>query len=208
MIKNHKICCKHATLFVLLLGLFFVSAFFARATEVDRNSFCDLEGIPGDVIDMQITLTGTSQEERTGFWDIHYKETEGDDSKMDITSWITIEPKDYVINEGESKSFVIKVVIPEDAEQGLWGAISTEAGMPGHSDERRTYIIFKDAVTGGNVYSGLLLPAAVNVLPSPDPLVPIINFVKKNTVTIALAVIIIVLLIKPFLKRKKRVIKG
>lgn len=202
MIKNHKIYHRSAILFVLLFGLMFISAFSVRATEVDRVSLCDLEGLPGDAIDTKITLTGTDLEERTGFWYTHYKEVEGDDSKMDITSWITIEPKDYSVKEGESMVFTIKVAIPKDAGPGLWGATSVEAGKPGHSYERRTYLIFKDAITGGNVYSGLLLPVAINVLPSPNPLTPLINFVKKNIMTTALCIVIIALLAMLMLKRK------
>jgi hypothetical protein len=171
-------------------------------------SLCDLEGIPGKTIDTQITLTGTGLEERTGFWYTHYKEIEGDNDKMDITSWITFEPKDYSVKEGESKVFIIRVKIPKDAGPGLWGAISEEAGMGGHSSERRTYITFKDTITGGNVYSGLLLPVSVNILPSPNPLAPVINFVKKNIMTVVLSIVIIVLLAMQLLRRKKQVSKG
>lgn len=204
MTKNHKICYEGTILFVLLFGLLLVSTFSVCATEVDRISVCNLEGYPGETIDMEITLTGTGPEERSGFWEIFYKEIEGDDHKMDITSWIEIEPRDYVIKEEETKVFIIKANIPKDAEPGLWGATSVEAAKEGHSAERRTYIVFKDAITGGNVYSGLLLPVAINVLPSPDPLVPIINFVKQNIVTIVLVAVIIVLLVRPLLKRKSK----
>ena len=206
MTKNHKMYCKNTILFTLLFGLLLIPVSVALATEVGRTSLY-LESYPGETIDMEITLTGTSPEERSGFWHTYYKEVEGDSDKMDITSWITIEPENYTIEQEEIKTFNVKVKIPKDAGQGLWGALSEEAGKPGHSEERRTYIVFKDANTGGNVYSGLLLPTAVNVLPSPDPLVPIINFVKKNIVTIALSLVIIILLIKPLLKRKKRVSK-
>lgn len=200
--------CRSTALFVLLFALLLIPVSVALATEVDRMSLCDLEGFPGDVIDTEITLSGTTSEERSGFWYTHYKEVEGDDDRMDITSWITIEPKDYTVKEGETKVFNVKVKIPKDAGPGLWGATSEEAGKEGHSDERRTYLVFKDAVTGGNVYSGLLLPTAVNVLPSPDPLAPIINFVKQNIITIALSIVIIVLLARPLLRRKKQVSKG
>lgn len=209
MTKNYKMYCKSRTiLFVLLFGLLFIPASLALATAVDRMSLCDLEGYPGETIDTEITLEGTDAEERSGFWYTYYKDIENDDHKMDITSWIEIEPKDYIIKEGEIKIFNVKIKIPEDAEPGLWGAVSEYAGREGHSAERRSYIVFKDAFTDGNIYSGFLIPTSVNVLPSPDPLVPIINFVKKNIVTIALSIVIIILLIKPLLKRKKRVSKG
>ena len=208
MIKNYKMYCRSTVLFVLLFALLLIPISAILATEVDRMSLCDLEGFPGETIDTEITLTGTGQEERSGFWYTHYKEVEGDDDKMDITSWIEIEPKDYILKEEETKVFIIKIKIPEDAGPGLWGATSVEAAKEGHSAERRTYVVFKDAITGGNVYSGLLLPTAINVLPSPDPLVPIINFVKKNIVTIVLSIVIIILLVRPLLKRKKSVSKG
>lgn len=203
-------CCKSTVLFVLLFGLLFVPVFVVLATAVDRMSLCNLEGYPGETVETQITLEGDSEEERSGYWYTHYKEVEGDDDKMDITAWITTEPNDYTIKQGEIKIFTVKVKIPEDAKLGLWGATSKEADKEGHSEERRTYVIFKDAITGGNVYSGLLLPVSINILESPispDPLVPIINFVKKNIVTIVLSIVIIILLVRPLLKRKKRVSK-
>ncbi len=203
--------CKNATLFVLLLGLLIVPAFVVLATAVDRMSLCNLEGYPGETVEMQITLEGDSEEERSGYWYTHYKEIEGDDDKMDITAWITTEPNDYTIKQGETKIFTVKIKIPEDAQPGLWGATSKEAAQEGHSGERRTYVIFKDAITGGNVYSGLLLPTSINVLESqtsPNPLAPVINFVKQNIVTIVLSIIIILLLIRPLLRRKKQVSKG
>jgi len=204
MTKNLKMYCKNIVLFALLLGLLLIPISTALATSVDRTSVCNLEGFPGKTIEQEITLEGTSPEERSGFWYTHYKEVEGNDGKMDITGWITIEPKDYTIKQGEIKSFTVKVKIPKDAGQGLWGATSEEAGKEGHSGERRTYIVFKDAITGGNVYSGLLLPISVKVLKSPNPLAPVINFVKQNIIIILLSIIIIVMAVF-FLKRRKRV---
>lgn len=197
--------CKNTILFILLLGLLLIPASAALATSVDRMSFCNLEGFPGKTIETEITLGGDSPEERSGFWYTHYKETEGDDDRMDITSWIAIEPKDYTIKQGEIKVFTVKVKIPRDAKPGLWGATSEEAGKEGHSGERRTYIVFKDVITGGNVYSGLLIPISVKVLVSPNPLAPVINFVKENIMTIVLSIVIIVLLAMLLLKRRKKV---
>ena len=101
MTRNYKIHCKSTALFVLLLGLFFVPVSAVLATAIDRMSICNLEGYPGETIEMQITLEGDSEEERTGYWYTHYKEIEGDDGKMDITTWITTEPNDYTIKQGE-----------------------------------------------------------------------------------------------------------
>ena len=203
MIKNRKKCRKGA-LFAVLVGVLFAFAgSVALATSVDRMSVTNLEGYPGKTIEQEITLEGTDPGERSGFWYAHYKKIDGDNDRMDITSWITIEPKDYTIKQGESKVFIVKVKIPRNASPGLWGATSEEAGKEGHSGERRTYIIFKDAITGGNVYSGLLIPISVKVLESPNPLAPVLNFVKQNIMTIALIIVIIVLLAVILLKRRK-----
>ncbi len=189
-------------MFILLFGLLFITNSIVLATAVDRMAFCDLEGYPGKTIIFKITLEGTDPEEKSGFWYTHYKKVEGDSDRMDITSWVTIEPKDYTIKEGETKVFTVKINIPKDAESGLWGAISKGADKEGHSGERRTYVVFKDALGDGNVYSGLLIPISVNVLPNQDSWAPIINFIKKNIVTIILVLVIIILLI-PFLRKKK-----
>jgi len=207
MPKDYKKCRKSALL-ALLLGLLFIPVSSALATSIDRMSLTNLEGYPGKTIEQEITLEGTDPGERSGFWYTYYKEIEGDNDRMDITSWITIEPKDYTIKEGETKVFTVKVKIPGNAGPGLWGATSEEAAKEGHSGERRTYIIFKDAITGGNVYSGLLLPISVKVLKSPNPLAPALNFVKQNIVAIVLSIVIIVLLAALLLKRRKQVGKG
>ena len=93
--------CKSIALFALLLGLLFIPVSAALATSVDRTALCNLEGFPGETIEQEITLEGTGPEERSGFWHTYYKETEGDDDRMDITSWITFEPEDYTIKQGE-----------------------------------------------------------------------------------------------------------
>lgn len=196
--------CKSTILFGLLLGMVFIPVFAALATSVDRMSLCNLEGFSGETIEVKITLEGTDPEGRSGFWEAYYKKAEGDNSRMDITSWITIEPKNYTIKQEETKVFTIKVNIPKDAESGLWGATSEEAGKEGHSGERKTYVIFKDAITGGNVYSGLIIPISVKVLKSPNPLVPIINFVKQNITIIVLSIVIILLLAMLLLKKRKQ----
>jgi len=179
---------------LLLLGLSFIPSATVSATAVDRLSLCNLEGYPGDTVEAKITLEGTGPEERSGYWYTFYKQVERDDDRMDITSWIEIEPSEYVIRQGETKVFTIRVKIPRDAEPGLCGATSEEAGKTGHSDERRTYIIFKDAITGGNVYSGLLIPVSVKVLGKPNPLAPLVKIVKENITVTALIIVIAILL--------------
>jgi len=199
-----KIYCKSTILAVLLLGLLFIAGSVALATSVDRIALPNLEGYPGETIKKKITLEGTTPDERSGFWYTHYKKTEGDNDQMDITSWITIEPKEYTIKQGETKVFTVIVKIPKNARPGLWGATSEEAWKEGHSGERRTYIVFKDALAGGNVYSGLLIPISVKVLPKPNPLAQAVDFARQNTITIALAVVVIVLLVMMLLKRKRK----
>jgi len=190
---------------VLLFGLLLIQSSVALATSVSKMSLTNLVGYPGKTIETEIALEGTDLEERSGFWYTHYKKIEGDNDRMDITSWVTIEPKDFLIKQGETKTFTVKVKVPRNAELGLWGATSEEAGKEGHSSERRTYIIFKDAAGGGNVYSGLLIPISVQVSPSESLLAPIINFVMQNIIVIALSIVIIVLLARPLLRRKKRI---
>ncbi|HUS04266.1 MAG TPA: hypothetical protein VMY79_01880 [Dehalococcoidia bacterium] len=202
MMENPRIKVKLLVV-ALLLGLLFIPASAVWATSVDRLALCNLEGYPGETIEAQITLEGTDAEERSGYWYTHYKEVEGDDDRMDITSWITFEPEEYTIKQGEIKVFTVKVKISADAEPGLWGATSEEAGEAGHSDERRTYIIFKDAITGGNVYSGLLIPVSVKLLGNPRPLAPVIKFVRENMMVTALVVVIIILLAVLLPRRRK-----
>lgn len=178
------------------------------ATSVDRLSICNNEGYAGDVIDIPITLEGTSLEERKGHWRTHYKRVEGDDEKMDITPWITVIPTEYTLNAGEVKAFAVRITIPRNAKPGLYGATSEVAGMPGHSGERRTYVIFEDAdasvvAAGGSaVYSGLLLPVSVKVLAEQNPLIPILRAIEENIVTIVLVAIVVVLLVL-LLRREK-----
>ena len=88
---------KSTILVALVLGLLFIPGSTALATSVDRMSLTNLEGYAGKTIKAEITLEGTDLEERSGFWYTNYKEVEGADNRMDITSWITIEPKDYII---------------------------------------------------------------------------------------------------------------
>lgn len=167
-------------------------------------SLTNLDGKPGETIKVSITLTGTDTEERIGFWYTNYKKTDGDDNKMDITSWVTIEPKDYTINNGEKKDFTVTVKVPRNAQEGLWGAISKDAGLEGHASERRTYIVFKDAPGGGNVYSGLLLPVSVRVSALTEGGAVVSNFIMKNLLVIGLvAVIIIMVGVQIILKIKK-----
>ncbi len=179
---------------LLLVGLLLVSPSVALATSVDRLALCNLEGYPGKTVEAQITLEGTEAEERSGYWDTFYKKVEGDNERMDITAWITIEPEEYTITQGKSLVFTVRVKIPDTARPGLWGATSEEAWQSGHSGERRTYLIFKDTITGGNVYSGLLIPVSVKVLGQSSPLAPAVDFIKQNIIVIVLGVIVIILL--------------
>lgn len=181
-------------LLILLVALLCVSA--ASATSVDWLFMCNQEGAQGDTISKTITLEGTIPTERTGYWSIYYKQIEGDDEEvMDITSWISIEPKDYTLTSGEIKTFTVTIRIPKNAEPGLYGATSGLACAKGHSDERRMYIQFQDTNTGGSVYSGIMIPISVQVLGKPNPLTSIIELLQANIVMIMLLAIIVILLV-------------
>jgi hypothetical protein len=194
-------------LLIFLVAITFVSV-PVSATAVDRLSITDNEGSAGGVIEIPITLEGTSDAERSGHWRTYYKPVEGDDEKMDITSWIEITPVDYTLKAREVKEFTVRITIPKDAKPGLYGAIAENAGMEGHSADRRTYIIFEDAdaavvAAGGSaVYSGLLIPVSVKVLAEQNPLIPVIRGIEENIVTIALVAVVIILLVL-LLRRKK-----
>ncbi len=173
----------------------------ASATTVDRAIFSNLPAYPGDTIIENITLYGDSPE-RIGSWRVFYKHVEGDSEKMNITSWIEVTPKDYTIKNGEAKHFQLIITVPSDASPELWGAISEDAGIPGHVDERRTYIEFTDgdaasAKTGVATVTGIRIPVSVNVLgvpAKPSPFAGLTETIKSNVITIALLAVIVVLL--------------
>lgn len=194
---------KSTTLAALFLVMILFPIFSVSATSVDRTALVNLTGHQGETVQVEISLEGTDVGERVGYWYTSYKEKEGDSDKMDITSWIEVDPTDYTIKQGENITFIVNINIPKDAELGLWGATSKDAGMEGHSDERRTYLVFKDAPSDGNVYSGLLIPISIEVSPSLNPLTPFINFVSANLMIIILSIVIVVLLVMLLLKKKK-----
>jgi len=191
---------------IMALSLFMICLLFQptsiSATSVDRMSLCNLKGSPGHSIDTTITLTGTDTDPRAGFWDIYYKQTEGDSEKMDISSWITIEPKEYIIVKDEIKNFTVHIKVPNNTSPGLWGATSIQAGEPGQSEVRRTYILFKDAVEGGNVFSGLLIPVSVQVQGSINPFTSIFDFLKDNMIVALLVLVILILAILLIIKTR------
>ena len=177
----------------------------AAATSVNRLAICNVEGYPGDTVDTEVILQGTEPGERAGYWTTHYKSVEGDDERMDITSWISFEPSsEYTISEGETKVFTVRVSIPDGAQPGLWGATSTEAEISGHSDERRTYIIFKDtSVESGSLYSGLLIPVSVSVQGQPNVFTPFVNWVQAN-VMVSILIAVVIVLLSVMLTRRRR----
>ncbi len=203
ILKGNKYC-KSTGLLILFFGLLLILGSSAQATSVNRMSLVNLEAKPGQVIKTEITLEGTDGGERTGYWYTNYKQIDGDDDKMDITSWITISPKDFTIKQGEKLNFTITVKVPRNATSGLWGATVKEAGQEGHSAERRTYVVFKDAPAGGNVYSGLLIPVSVKVSESADAAAGIINFILNNLLVIILSVVIIAMVVVQLILKKKK----
>jgi hypothetical protein len=156
-------------LFLVAISIAPLSVPFS-ATSVDKLSIHGIKGHAGDVIDIPITLKSTSDSERIGQLHTFYKEVEGDDEKMDIRSWITLTPANYTLKPEESKCFTISIRIPTNALPGAYGATSPDAHLEGHSDERRTYIVFEDAETsamgtsGSGVKSGMLIPISVEVV--------------------------------------------
>jgi len=196
---------------IIAIALALIAVSAVSATSVNRNSLT-VEGYPGDTIRVEIMLTGTLPDQ-TGHWEVTYKQVEGDSEEdienLNITSWITITPVEYRIEQGETKTFTVEIKIPKGVQPGLYGATSIDAGQPGHFDERRTYILFGDADTtaviegGGSVaYSGVRAPVIVSVLGKPNPLIPVIKAVQANIVSIALLAVVIVLLAL-LLRRKK-----
>jgi hypothetical protein len=179
--------------FVAMCVLILTPFSAVRATSVNRMSLCNIDGSPGKTVWTQITLTGTETGTRTGYWDVIYRKTEGDSEMMDISKWITVEPKNFTISENETKSFNVKIEVPAGTTMGLWGATTNKAGESGHSVERRTYIVFKDTIEGGNIYSGLLIPISVQVVGKANPLSGILSFLKANLLVIVLVAIILIL---------------
>jgi len=187
---------------ILVIFIAFVCVPCASATSVDRLYMCNLEGHAGDTIAETITLEGTTSSARAGHWYTFYKDIEGDnEARMNITSWMTITPRNYTLVTGETKAFTVAIEIPKDAVPALYGATSESANAKGHSNERRTYIIFEDmdasvAEAGGHgLASGLMIPVSVKVLGKPNPLTPIIELIQANIVMIMLLAIIVILLV-------------
>lgn len=190
MFKKLYLRCIMLFCFTCFYLLYPVNSF---GTSIDRISVCNLEGYPGDLLQEKITLTGTDAVLRNGYWDNYYKQVDGDNERMNISSWITIEPREFSLALDERRIFTIKVQIPANASPGIWGAISPDAGLSGHAGERRTYILFKDAQEDGNLYSGMLIPISVQVLGEASPFSSIYRFLNQNALTVFLVIIIIAL---------------
>ncbi len=191
----------------ILVLIFVVTIASVAATAVNRLSICNNEGYAGDVLTIPVTLECTSVE-RIGHWRTFYKTVEGDSAKANITSWLEVIPEDYTLKAGEEKEFSVRISIPKDAKPGLYGATSEDAGMEGHSGERRTYILFEDASAAAagagdsTVYTGLLIPASVNVLAVQNPFTLITRELKENNHLVALVAIVIILIVV-WLRRKR-----
>lgn len=183
----------------------------ASATTAERVIFCNLNAYPGDTITENMTLYGDLPD-RTGSWRVFYKQIEGDSEEMNITSWIEVKPKDYTLKTGEAKYFQLIINVPSDAAPGLWGAISEDAAIQGHVDQRRTYIEFTDgdadAAKAGGVATrtGIRIPVSVNVLGTPEKPSPFEGFtdmLKSNILSIAMLAVIVVLLVILLRRRKE-----
>ena len=190
----------------ILVLIFVVTIASVAATAVNRLSLCNNEGYAGDVLAIPVTLEGTSVE-RIGHWRTFYKMVEGDSATADITNWLELNPENYTLKAGEEKAFSVRISIPKDAKPGLYGATSEEAGMEGHSGERRTYILFEDASAAAGagdstVYTGLMIPVSVNVLAVQNPFTLITRGLKENKHLVALVSIAVILVV--VLLRRKR----
>lgn len=190
----------------ILVLIFVVTIASVTATAVNRLSLCNNEGYAGDVLTIPVTLEGTS-EERIGHWRSFYKNVEGDSATANITNWLELNPENYTLKAGEVKEFSVRISIPKDAKPGLYGATSEEAGMEGHSGERRTYILFEDASAAAGagdstVYTGLMIPVSVNVLAVQNPFTLITRGLKENKHFVALVAIAFILVV--VLLRRKR----
>jgi hypothetical protein len=190
----------------ILVLIVIVTIASVAATTVNRLSICNNEGYAGDVLNIPITLEGTSGE-RIGHWRTLYKTVEGDSATANITNWLEVIPVDYTLKAGEEKEFSIRISLPKDAKPGLYGATSEEAGMEGHSGERRTYVLFEDASAAAGagdstVYTGLMIPVSVNVLAVQNPFTLITMELKENKHLVALVSIAFILVV--VLLRRKR----
>ena len=190
----------------ILVLIFVVTIASVAATAVNRLSLCNNEGYAGDVLAIPVTLEGTSVE-RIGHWRTFYKTVEGDSATANITNWLELIPEIYTLKAGEEKAFSVRISIPKDAKPGLYGATSEEAGMEGHSGERRTYILFEDASAAAGagdstIYTGLMIPVSVNVLAVQNPFTLITRGLKENKHLVALVSIAVILVV--VLLRRKR----
>ncbi|KAF5437755.1 hypothetical protein C5S35_02450, partial [Candidatus Methanophagaceae archaeon] len=103
----------------ILVLIFVVTIASVAATTVNRLSICNNEGYAGDVLNIPITLEGTSGE-RIGHWRTLYKTVEGDSATANITNWIELNPENYTLKAGEEKEFSIRISLPKDAKPGLY----------------------------------------------------------------------------------------
>ncbi|MFV9676687.1 MAG: hypothetical protein ACNYVW_03450 [Methanosarcinales archaeon] len=192
---------------LVLIVIVTIASVPVSATAVNRLSICNNEGYTGDVLTIPVTLECTSGE-RIGHWRTFYKKVEGDSAKANITNWIEVIPEDYTLKAGEEKEFSVRITIPKDAKPGLYGATSEDAGMEGHSGERRTYILFEDASAAAGagdstVYTGLMIPVSVNVLAVQNPFTLITRELNENKHLVALVAIAFILIVV-LLRRKDK----
>jgi hypothetical protein len=166
-----------------------------QATSVNRLSLCNLEGVPGSTVVEKISLISDDALPREGVWETYYRRMDGDGPEMNITSWISIEPREFTLQKEEVKNFTVLIRIPDDAAPGLWGAASGEAGQPGHSGERRTYLYFRDSQQAGNLFTGIMIPVSVRVLKEPGFFIGAIVFLRQNWLIASLTGIILALMV-------------
>lgn len=194
--------------FIVILLIVLSSIQAASATQTDTITAYGWRGEPGEILTFSVQLTG-DKDTRYGYWYALYTPFKGDSEEMNITSWIKIEPKEYTLSEGESEVFTITIEIPEDAKPGLYGVNSTDAPIPGHWYQRRTWVCFRDAdvsakdTPGVAAWTGFRIPISVEVV-GEEPLITsdmVSEFFASNTTLILLAIIVVLVF---FLIRSRR----
>jgi len=88
----YRITYLNKYILIVLLFSFFLTPSLIFATSISRMSVVNIEGYPGKTITEVIRLEGSDSIERSGYWYTYYKKMDGDNYKMDITSWISISP--------------------------------------------------------------------------------------------------------------------
>ncbi len=195
-----------------LVGLVFIiliSTQITSATITDTITAYGYKGYPGDTINFTVKLMGDRPTTRSGYWCTLYTPFEEDSETMNISSWITIDPIKYELDEGEAKVFNVTIRIPKDAKPGLYGINSSDAPSPGHWYQRRTWICFRDAdisainATGVAAWTGFRIPVSVEVM-GKEPFISAEDIGELITINLSYILFGIIIILIILLFRAKR----